>query len=185
MLHFDGMNEFFLIGVRLGLVVLAAVVMVRALLRDLRHSVAPHVAIPRDVSLKALAALEIKPNDRVLELGCGRARVLFDLAERSGIYGTGIELDPWLFLFTWIRARMRFGGRVKILYGNLFDLDLSSYNKVYGYLMKRAYPKLQEKFARELPSGSLVVLAGWPFEDTSSGHQIVKKGEERIYVYRY
>jgi SAM-dependent methyltransferase len=161
--------------------------------------VAPFVAIPPDVRRKALDALELAPGDRVIELGCGRGDFLIQLARERGIFGTGIELDPLWFSISWIRTKfpllylfhmkqiedMKKGDGIQILYGNLFDMDLSGYTKVYAYLMKRAYPRLKEKFERELKPGSIVVLAGWPLDDQSDGHRIVKEGEERLFVYRY
>jgi SAM-dependent methyltransferase len=153
--------------------------------KDVRGSVAPFVSVPGRDQDKIGDALELTVGDRFLELGCGNGDVLFRLAEERGVSGTGVELDPLLFVLVWVRARFTRQARVKILYGNLFDVDFSAYNKIYAYLMKRAYPRLKEKFARELRSGSIVVLAGWPLDDTSPGHTMQKEGETKFYVYRF
>ena len=51
--------------------------------------------------------------------------------------------------------------------------------------MKNSYPALKEKFSRELKSGSRVVVAGWPLDDTSLQHKIPEAGSGRFYTYDY
>ncbi len=171
-------------------------IVVWLLWRDVKKSVAPYVALPKDVRKNVIEALELKPGDRVIELGSGNGDFLLELSREHCVAATGIELDPLHFVISWLRVTLKtyFGQMTQIglssspprvLYGDFFAFDLSGYNKVYAYLMKRSYARLKEKFEHELRPGSIVVLAGWPLDETQGGHQIVRSGEERIFVYRY
>jgi SAM-dependent methyltransferase len=60
----------------------------------------------------ALALLDLRPDQVMLELGCGDGRVLIAAAER-GICGIGYELNPILAFIAWLRTR-RFKGKVKV-----------------------------------------------------------------------
>lgn len=45
------------------------------------------------VADRALAALELPPEARVLDAGCGKAEMLLRLVRRSGAHGTGVDLN--------------------------------------------------------------------------------------------
>ena len=52
----------------------------------------------------------------MLELGSGDGRLLIAAAE-AGVYATGIELNPLLALYSWLRTR-KYGDKVKVVCGN-------------------------------------------------------------------
>jgi SAM-dependent methyltransferase len=149
-----------------------------------RKTVAPYVATPKEDYETVFEKLELKSGDKFIELGCGKGNFLFYLAREHGFYGEGIELGVFLYLIARIRSRFFYGDKVKIHYGNLFKIDLSSYNKIYLYLMKHSYPSLKLKLA-ELKRGSRVVVAGWDLNSKSAEHKIPPKGEGRFYVYNF
>ena len=150
-----------------------------------RRSVAPYVVTPKEDRGTVVQRLGLTKGDKLIELGCGKGDLLFYLVREHKIYSEGIELSLPLYLIAKIRSYLLYDGKVKIHYGDLFKVDLSQYNKVYCYLMKRSYPDLKEKFSQELKPGSRVVVAGWELDSDTPEHKIPKKGEGRFYTYDY
>lgn len=44
---------------------------------------------------RLIDALQLSNQKQVLDIGCGKGWLLTRMAERSGIHGTGIEINPW------------------------------------------------------------------------------------------
>lgn len=90
---------------------------------------------------------------RLLDLGCGTGSLIADLARvrPDGRY-TGIELAPLPYLLSRLRAGRRRGTR--ILWGDFWDHDLSSYDVVYAYLSPEPMARLWQKARAEMRPGS-------------------------------
>lgn len=56
----------------------------------------PHRPTPPAAREAIAAALALGPDDRLADIGCGRAEALVDLVERCGGEGVGLERDPAL-----------------------------------------------------------------------------------------
>jgi cyclopropane fatty-acyl-phospholipid synthase-like methyltransferase len=44
---------------------------------------------------KLIDTLQVQPGQHVLDVGCGKGWLLTRMAERCGITGTGVEINPW------------------------------------------------------------------------------------------
>lgn len=44
---------------------------------------------------KLIDVLQLQPGQQVLDVGCGKGWLLTRMAERCGITGTGVEINPW------------------------------------------------------------------------------------------
>jgi len=90
------------------------------------RSIAPFVASPMSVVRKMLEYAEVKPGETVYDLGCGDGRIVIMAAQEFGARGVGVDLNPRLVKET--RAKVEalgLGGRVRIINGDLFDVDVS------------------------------------------------------------
>jgi len=123
---------------------------------------------------------EVGPEDVVYDLGCGDGRVVLAAAMRYRACAVGIEIDPlryiWCqFLITILGQRKR----VRIIFGNLFNKDLSEANVVMCYLMPDALTKLEKKFRQELRSGTRVVSNRFTFPTLD---KVLEDGDARLFL---
>lgn len=120
----------------------------------------------------------IKPNQKVADLGSGDGRILVAFA-KHGIEAHGFENNPFLVL--WSRKLIEksgFKNKIYVHYKNFWHADLSSFDivTVYGipYIMKR----LEQKLKKELKPGAIVISNNFAF----SNWQTI---EEENMVYKY
>lgn len=90
----------------------------------------------------ALDMLDLKPGQRLLELGCGDGKVLVAAAKR-GLLVTGIELNPLLALLCWLRTR-RYGRQVQVCWGNYWSLKAwpADTKAIFGFVLPKYMTKL-------------------------------------------
>jgi predicted RNA methylase len=123
---------------------------------------------------------EVVPEDVVYDLGCGDGRIVLAAARRYHARAVGIEIDPlryiWCqFLVTILGQRKR----VRIIFGNFFNKDLSEADVVMCYLMPDALTKLEKKFKQEMRSGTRVVSNRFAFPTLD---KVREDGDARLYL---
>jgi len=131
------------------------------------RSLAPFVPTPQEVVDKMLQVAGVKKDEMVYDLGCGDGRIIITAAQKFGARSTGVELDPDLFKKTQARiAELKLESRVKIIHGNLLEVDLSPANVVTLYLLTDSNTRLKPNLEKYLKPGSRVVshdfqVTGW------------------------
>jgi hypothetical protein len=99
-----------------------------------------------------------------------------------GIFGCGdIELDPLRYL--WCRMLITVLGlrdRVKIVYGDFFNQDLSNADVVTCHLLQDTNNKLEGKFKQELHPSTRVVSNDFTFPGL---HLLRRDSEAKVYLY--
>jgi len=122
------------------------------------RSVAPYVASPLSVVRKMLECADVKPGETVYDLGCGDGRIVITAANEFGAKGVGVDLNARLVKEA--RGKIEDLGidnRVKVIQGDLFEIDLSPADIVTMYLTTGANEKVRPKLERELRPGARVV----------------------------
>ncbi|MBU3665737.1 MAG: methyltransferase domain-containing protein [Chthoniobacterales bacterium] len=102
----------------------------------------PQAAVERMVELA-----DIKPGDKVYDLGCGDGRIVIAAARRHGVRATGIEIDPGCVRAS--RENARTAGvekLVEIRQEDIFKSDFSDADVVFLYLL----PALNERLMPQL-----------------------------------
>jgi ribosomal protein L11 methylase PrmA len=106
----------------------------------------------------AASLLQLKEGDTVYDLGSGFGRALIFFAKTHRASAVGFEIDPLRRLMTiWNAKRQGVSARVGVLRQNLLDADLGEASKVFFFLSPLIMKRLQDKVAREMPPGALVV----------------------------
>lgn len=126
----------------------------------------------------ALELADLKPGDRLLELGCGDGRVLL-AAARQGIQAVGYELNPFLAALAWLRTR-RYRRQVRIIWGDYWRADWPPTEVIFTFLLTRYMPKLNKKLMRY--PHKPVKLASVAFQIPGKRPAAQKNG---IFLYRY
>jgi hypothetical protein len=121
----------------------------------------------RSAVTRMLDLAQVGPTDRLVDLGAGTGAILFRAARERGADVLGVEVEPIRFLVLW--ARRAVGGpadRVRIRWGNLFDIDLTTTSVVTCFLWPGAMERLRPRLEAQLRPGARVVshwhpVPGW------------------------
>lgn len=137
----------------------------------------PSAEKKKDAMLKLAA---IRPRDVVIDLGSGSGTLLFDAAKKYYANAVGIEINPFLVLFSRYRIR-RYGLSqwVTVHYADFRTYSLSDADVVFLYLWPSTIEKLKEKFTRELKPGARIVSNTFRIQ----GWEPVKE-ENGVFLYR-
>jgi cyclopropane fatty-acyl-phospholipid synthase-like methyltransferase len=107
---------------------------------------------------KMLEYADLNPGEIIYDLGCGDGRIVIMAAEEFGANGVGVDLNHRLVKEARSKVHEhRMGERVRIIHGNIFDLDLSPADVVTMYLTTGANEKIRPKLEAELRPGARIV----------------------------
>ena len=154
-----------------------------------RDSIAPFVASPIEVVRKMLEYSDLRSGENLYDLGCGDGRVVIMAAEEFGASSVGVDLNKLLVSETRKKAKvLGLDERVKIVHGNIFDLDLSQADVVTMYLTTGANEKVRPKLENELKAGARIVthdfsIPGWSQERNLKFREGYRS--HTIYLYRW
>ena len=140
----------------------------------------PWVPSSMQVVNRMMEMAEVGPADVVYDLGCGDGRILLSAAMRYHARAVGIEIDPLRYI--WCQFLITIMGqrkRIRIIFGNLFNKELSEADVVICYLMPDALTKLENKFKQELHPGTRVVSNRFTFPTLE---KVLEDGDARLYL---
>jgi len=138
----------------------------------------PYVQTPMEIVERMLRMAEVKPGDRVIDLGSGDGRIVIEAAKR-GASGLGVDLDPSLVkLATENAARAGVADRARFRVMDLFDADLSSATVVTFYLLPDFNAKLLPRLLKLKP-GTRVVSHDGGIGDWHSDEKLEMRAPEK------
>jgi ubiquinone/menaquinone biosynthesis C-methylase UbiE len=125
---------------------------------------------------------DVKAGDVLYDLGSGDGRIITMATKEFHATSVGIDINPFWIL--WTRAKIvlfRLSDKVKVIWGNFFNHDLSKANIVILYLFQDTNNRLKPKLERELKPGTRVIsyiftFDGWNPEKVDH--------ESKIYMYK-
>ena len=129
-----------------------------------------------------LSLLNIQPNELVYDLGCGDGRFIIRAVRKYEAKAVGIEIN--IFLYLWCQFLITILGlrrKVKVLYGNLFKLDLSNADIVICYLLQETNDKLEDKLLNELKPSARIISNSFLFNKIPV---VSENTDKKIYIYR-
>lgn len=98
---------------------------------------------------------QIHKKDRVIDLGSGDGRILFEASKYSdNVFG--VELNPFFVYFTKLKSLL-LKSNIEVYKKDLYKIDLSEYDIVFCYLLPETMTKLKQKFNKELKPGTKVI----------------------------
>jgi protein-L-isoaspartate O-methyltransferase len=148
---------------------------------------APFVPTPELVVQRMLELAELKPTDKLYDLGSGDGRILFTAAQSVMLTAVGIEISEPLVAETREKAKaLGLSERVTVRQENLLETDLSDATVVTVYLLGSANEQLRPKLEKELRVGTRVVSHDFRFEGwTPKATAQVDGGGRAHVVYLY
>jgi len=116
---------------------------------------------------KALELAQLRPGERLYDLGAGDGRVLILAAREFGARAIGIEFSPLhCLLAVWLARNNRLGAQVTVRREDFFQTDLRDADVVFAFMTSRQAPRLRTHLESQLRPGARVVtvsfdLDGW------------------------
>ncbi|MEK7603421.1 MAG: hypothetical protein AAB459_04245 [Patescibacteria group bacterium] len=91
----------------------------------------------------AFELLALKPGQTMLELGSGDGRMLIAAAQR-GIKSVGYELNPLLFMYSWLITR-KYRKYVLVIWGDYWRVSWPQADGIFVFLLNPYMKKLDKK----------------------------------------
>jgi cyclopropane fatty-acyl-phospholipid synthase-like methyltransferase len=146
----------------------------------------PFVPTPRPIVRRMLSLADVKPGERLIDLGAGDGRIVISAASEFGARALGVELHPERYAI--IRNNVAsLKPNLHAARENIFDTDLSNADIVTMYLLPSVNESLRKKLERELHSGARVVSHDFSIPDWTPSHVEIIQGAlglHAIYVYK-
>ncbi|MEK9153569.1 MAG: hypothetical protein AAB723_03155 [Patescibacteria group bacterium] len=131
-----------------------------------------------------LKLADIKPNQKVYDLGCGDGRLVL-AASQAGAVAVGFEISLLPYLIAkWRILRSPFKKKCSIKFRDFWRADLSDADAVYFFLMPKIFAKMKAKLEKELKPGAKVIIYAWPMEGWTALAADCPEGKAPIYVYQ-
>ena len=123
-----------------------------------------YIGSPNQVVQTMIRMADIQPGEKVYDLGCGDARLLIAAQRQCRATGIGIDISGPLLATAWLRSRL-WRSPLKLIKGNIIEVDFSDADVVFCYLMPELLAKVDDKL-RILKPGTRIIshqfeLVGW------------------------
>jgi SAM-dependent methyltransferase len=126
----------------------------------------PYVPTPTAVVDAMIKVANVGKNDVLYDLGCGDGRIVITAAQKYGIRGVGIDIDPERIKEANENAKKAgVSDRVKFIQGDLFKANFSEATVVTLYLLPRINLKLRPQLFKQLKPGTRVVSHAFDMGD--------------------
>jgi SAM-dependent methyltransferase len=126
----------------------------------------------------AFDLLDLKAGQTVYDLGSGDGRFLKEAARR-GYRAVGYELNPFMFLISWLITR-RHRKLVKVYLSSFWKADIAKADAVYVFLYGRYMSELDEMLSKHGKKG--LKLASHTFKIPGKKIAAQKHG---VFLYKY
>lgn len=131
-----------------------------------------------------LKLADIKPGQKVYDLGCGDGRLVVAAGE-AGTQAVGFEISLIPYFFAKWRAKKSPAGKnCQIKFKDFWKKDLSDADVVYFFLMPKIFAKMKAKLEKELKPGAKVIIYTWPMEGWTPLVSDCPIGKTPIYLYQ-
>lgn len=147
---------------------------------------APWVPTPMARARRMAELAELRPGDRVYELGCGDGRLAQLAAEKYGADAIGLELSPIVYAVARIRNALK-RSQAKILLRDFRRINYSNARALMFYLLPDILRTIKPKLERELAPGARVVSYAFEIPGWTPVHvepRDAKRHFGRIFVYQ-
>ena len=122
--------------------------------------------------------LNVKPGEKIAELGSGDGRIAIALAKKGAVV-TGIEISFILCLVAKINvAKEKLQDKIKFVRGNFWNMNYSDFDAITLFGIPYIMEDMEKKLHGELKKGARVVVNNFTFPNWKPAKQ-----KENIFLY--
>jgi tRNA1(Val) A37 N6-methylase TrmN6 len=153
------------------------------------EKLAPYYPTPETVVERMLLLGELKPGEKMFDLGSGDGRVVIMAAQKFKADATGIEIDADLYKQSSDSIkRLGLEKHARIVNGDIMKQDFSSANLLSVYLLPSSNDKIRPMLEKQLKKGTRIVAHDFMFQGWTAVKEehIEDDGEGRshtLYLY--
>jgi ubiquinone/menaquinone biosynthesis C-methylase UbiE len=133
----------------------------------------PYVPTPEPVVAEMLKLAQLTKKDVVYDLGSGDGRVVITAAQKYGVRGVGIDINPERIREARENARKAgVADRVTFREGDLFQADIHEATVVTMYLLPSVNLRLKPKLLADLKPGTRLISHDFDMGDWKPDKQV-------------
>lgn len=141
---------------------------------------APFVPSTDQAAESMIELAKLKPGMKIYDLGSGEGKLLF-LAAKQGATAIGLEINPFLALWTALKAWFSPYRKIQVRWANFWKADLAAADVVFVYLLPWRMDRLARLLKTQLKPGALIVSNSFIFPDW----KIIRQNQKNhIYVFK-
>ena len=154
------------------------------------EKLAPYYPTPEKIVEQMLRLGELKPGEKMFDLGSGDGRIVIMAARKFRADATGVEFDDDLWKQSADRIQsLGLEKRARVIHGDLLKQDYNSADLLTVYLLPGSNDKLRPLLEKQLKKGARIVAHDFEFADWTpeTTKYIEDDGQGRshtLYLYR-
>jgi protein-L-isoaspartate O-methyltransferase len=154
------------------------------------ESLAPYFPTPPVIVERMLVMSELKPGEKMFDLGSGDGRIVIMAASKFKADATGVELNDSLHRQSSDEIkRLGLQKTARIIHGDILVQDYSPADVLTVYLLPVSNDKLRPILEKQLKKGTRIVahdfeFSGWKAEKVEHVEDDGEGRSHTIYVYR-
>jgi len=170
--------------------VLLSVLALTLLAQDKPEKLAPYYPTPEVIVEKMLRFGEVKPGEKVYDLGSGDGRIVIMAAKKFKANAVGVEFDDGLWKQSSERiAKLGLSSTARIIHGDLMVQDYSDADLLTVYLLPVSNDKVAPLLEKQLKKGARIVahdfeFSAWKPEKIQDIDDDGQGRSHRLYLYR-
>ena len=143
--------------------------------------------LTNEATVSALSLIaDSRGTTEIIDIGSGTGAVVFGLSQRlHNCKITGIESAALTWLVGFLFNKYKGFHNVSWTYGNMWQINLGSYDIVYAFLSPDPMARLWKKVSSEMKAGAMFISNSFPLEDIQPA-SVVYVGDKRgtvLYCY--
>ncbi len=124
---------------------------------------APYVGTGKERLQQMLDVANVQPGEKTIDLGSGDGRIVIAMAQK-GARAYGYEINPFFVLISWWNIwRLGLVGKAHVSVGNLWKVDLSSFDVITVYGISYMMEDLEEKVTKEMKPQARIITNCYSF----------------------
>ncbi|MCU1328706.1 MAG: hypothetical protein JWN34_4076 [Bryobacterales bacterium] len=131
------------------------------------EKLAPYYPTPDTIVERMLELGQLKPGEKMFDLGSGDGRIVIMAARKYNADATGVELDTDLYLSSQAKIRkLGIEKTARIIHGDILTQNYSAANLITVYLLPESNIKARPILESQLKKGTRIVahdfgIGGW------------------------